>query len=137
MSIKGYNVETHTKELLLFRGKKVSRGSDNWMYMRSGSYSSANWIVDPLEAKDFNGEEPAKLVRSMEAFAKDQDSPENVQLVKVTIITQIEPIDLNQGEILEERRRQALAKLSAHEIEALGVERLAAYSKLKFHGSSD
>lgn len=131
-------MEKHVKEILVFRGKKVSRGQDIWFYMKgSGSSYTSNWAVDPLEGKDFNEESPSAIVRALESLAKaSSEQYDDVELVRMKITTVVESVDINEGEILEERRRQALAKLNTMEIEALGIESLAAYNKVKFHGSS-
>lgn len=127
-------MESHVKEVLVFRGKKVSRGADTWMYLRGTGYNG-NWVADPLEAKDFGAESPNSIVRALENLSKTTDNHEAIELVKIKITTEVESVDINDGEILEERRRQALAKLNSLEVEALGLEKLASYDKLKFHGT--
>jgi hypothetical protein len=135
---KGHDVETHVKEVLVFRGKKVTRGQEAWFYMRAfGASYNSNWVADPLEAKDFTAAHPTEIVKALEGLAKNTDSYDAVELVKMKITTECSPVNINHGDILEERRRQALAKLNPMEIEALGVEKLASYNKLKFHGRPD
>lgn len=131
-------METHVKQVLVFRGKKVTRGQDAWFYMRAfGSSYNSNWVADPLEAKDFTDTPPADIVKALESLAKSSDNYDAVELVRMKISTEISPVNINEGDILEERRRQALAKLNPMEVEALGIEKLASYNKLKFHGNSD
>ncbi len=129
-------VETHSKEILVFRGKRVTRGQDAWFYLRTvGASYNSNWVADPLEAKDYSDETASTIVKSLETVNKSSESTEPVQLVRMKITTHITVVDLNEGEILEERRKQALAKLNPMEVEALGVQRLATYNKVKNHGT--
>jgi hypothetical protein len=101
--------------------------------MRSNAYNGS-WTADPLEAKDFSDESPNIIVKALDGLMRSNDSYETIELVRIKVTTEIDAVDINDGEILEERRRQALSKLNSMEVEALGVEKLAAYSKLKFHG---
>lgn len=84
------------------------------------------------DATKFDPEDSVKVAKFYQRIVALRNVSE-VEFVKVTLETSIDVIDLNTGELLEERRRQAIQKLSVDDIEALGLEGLAIYEKLKNH----
>jgi hypothetical protein len=64
---------------------------------------------------------------------KHKGSGERVEFVRVTVQTSIEKIGLDEGEYLDERRKNALAKLTPDDIQVLDLGKLASYDKLKHH----
>lgn len=112
---------------------KVRRGNETYYTEMSGHGYSARLRPNPHMASEVDVEDIKMVVRMYQKLLADHE-PENVSLVKVKVSVCEEPADiLGKGEYLEERRRIALGKLQGDDIEALGLNSLATYNKLKFH----
>ncbi len=129
-------MEKDVKNLLVFRTRSDTRTGQEWRYVKSGdAYNNRLSVVaDPLEAEQFGGKTPAQIASRVQALLQNNRNSNEFELVEITITTEIIKVDLDDGEILEERRRLALGKLTDSDIHVLGLGRLAAYDKLKFHG---
>lgn len=88
------------------------------------------------DATHFNLDQTTSIVDMYRKLMKCRTVLE-AEFVKVTISTDIDTVPMDQNEFLEERRRQALEKLTLDDIQALGVEGMATYSKLKFHNAKN
>jgi hypothetical protein len=104
------------------------------LYMESSRDNyHAQLKTSPYLAGEVDVNNVPDLVKVYQKLVKEYGK-DNVQLIrlKITIEEHIEEA-LGAGEYLEERRRLALSKLQADDIEALGLKPLAAYNKLKNH----
>lgn len=124
----------HTTSRRVFRVKIKSRMGDEWKFVQNASetYRQNALTDDPLATEDLSTRPLDVIVKWAANLASRY--PDGVELVDVTITTKCVTVDFNSGDLLEHRRKVALAKLDQSDIEALNVEKLAAYNKLKFHG---
>jgi aspartate/methionine/tyrosine aminotransferase len=84
------------------------------------------------QAVRFNNTSVKDFVAAYQKCA-NMHGDDNVAYARVTVTTVTEHLSVEEGDILEERRRVALAKLSRDDVKALGLENIAMYSMLKFH----
>jgi hypothetical protein len=123
--------------MMIFRFTKRDHLSETVSFLKSfreGQIATTTLLHEALDVKDRT---IAAVVEIMDTIAV-KTLPENtVDLVEVQITTTMTPIDENSGEILEHRRRKALGKLTLADIQALGVEKLATYDKVKFHNAPE
>lgn len=91
-------------------------------------------VDDPLLADTVGDKSPEQIVKAMAWLKTKAKNAETVELVDVEVKTSVTPVDFNEGDLLEHRRKVALSKLDDLDVEALGIEKMAAYNKLKFHG---
>lgn len=128
-------MESSTVELRLFRYYSQGRDGGSWHYMRrdQGYNNSITSSHDPIDGYDVKSLDAEELVAMAARYESKLKKGEKLELVDVTIKTDVVPVPFDQGDILEERRRLALKKLTASDVAALGLEQLAAYDKLKFH----
>lgn len=130
-------MEPDIKILRVFRTLREGRTGKEWQYIKAGdSYNRMMTTSDPLEAEQFQNQTPEKIAKRFTSLEESNKTNGDIELVEIKIVTEVSQINLNDGEILEERRKIALQKLNQADIEALGLHKLASYNKLKFHGDS-
>jgi hypothetical protein len=115
------------------------KNSMMWKYVRIdragyGSQGADVRLVDKIE--DATQYHPDKINDVIQAFHNIQAycrHGEKIQFNTVTVERKFDSIDLNDPVYLDERRRRAFVKLNQEDVEVLGLEKLAAYNKLKYH----
>jgi hypothetical protein len=89
-----------------------------------------------MQAVDFAKMDKTRAIVSFfnikNSFESEKDT--TLQLVAMEARFQFTDTEFDADEVKQYLRHKALAKLSADEIEALGVGSLAVYDKLKHHG---
>ena len=128
-------MDEHNISFRLFRIQRQTRSGTNWEYYKTGSYNALNFTSDPLEAHDLKDKDISEIVKLGALRESKIGTSEKFELVDVEIKTTITHVPFDSGDILEQRRKMAFEKLSRSDIEALGIEKLASYNKLKFYGS--
>ena len=128
---------TYVQELYVFRVLQHSseeKGMKFWRFIRDTVRSdySPSLVAKIDEATHFEAHQTQAIVALYQKLIKGRDADE-VEFVKVKITTETEPVPMDSPELLDERRRVALNKLTHDDVLALGVEGLAVYSKLKHH----
>lgn len=80
---------------------------------------------------------PEEVIKLYQYLVK-QNGKDAVSLVRVQVAVRETTMDLlDKDEFLEARRKIALAKLQIDDVEALGLQKLAAYNKLRYHNTDD
>lgn len=121
---------TQVRDFYTFRVQK--EGTTLYMESAKDNYH-AQMKTSPYLAGEIDVNNVPDLVKVYQRLVKEYGK-DGVQLIrlKISIEESVEEA-LGAGEFLEERRRLALSKLQADDIEALGLKPLAAYNKLKNH----
>lgn len=130
---------TSVQEVYCFRIKQVMTDdleTTYWRYAKDAYRSDydPSFSTKLEDATTFTLDQTAAIVQFYQKLMKSSKVVD-AEFVKVRLTTDIEAIPMDQNELLEERRRIALEKLTFDDVQALGVENLATYSKLKFHKS--
>lgn len=127
-------MEEASTEITVIRVWRRNDYGDRWSYVRSARYTNeVTYSDDPKLGLAVDLNDPTEVVKLYDTIQKSLKPGEKMEVVTVKITTVIEPVNMNQGEILEERRRRALAKLTTDDIDALGISQIASYNKLKYH----
>lgn len=113
--------------IVLYFEKLNSSGHNYPPTLRQG-YHSANPIdVDDAET----------VVRTYQRLVALYGM-DNVTVVRLQVLVRETTMDLlDKDEFMEERRKVALSKLQSDDIEALGLQKLATYNKLRYHNLDD
>lgn len=96
-----------------------------------GNYSSGVWKESLSDATRFNDVET--VINRLYLILEKPEVMENVVKDSIVIYIYSEnltPVDINEGELKEERERRALKKLSFNDLEALGLKDKATFYKL-------
>lgn len=126
---------TNTVKLRLLQSYAQTRSGKVYRYIKSSGSYGPSYTSDPIDAQNLIELDPEDLIRSLEAAIAKSPADDQITLVDVEITTTVTPVDMGSGDLLEIRRKKALKKLNADDVAALGVEKLAAYNKLKYHDS--
>lgn len=132
------SVQESTKDVITFRARnsegavhyfdKASPNGNNYPPVMRPSFHLAN----ALDVDDVEG-----VVRMYQRLVKDY-GVDRVEIIRLQVVVRETTMDLMaKDEFLEERRKQALAKLQPDDIEALGLQKLATYNKLRYHNLDD
>jgi ATP:corrinoid adenosyltransferase len=122
------NIIVNIYEVILIK-KSSTTSNPEWRYFGSG-YEKTTKSID--QAVRFNNTSVKDFVAAFQKCANVYGD-DNVAYARVTVTTVTEHLSTDEGDILEERQRVALAKLSRDDVKALGLENIAMYSMLKFH----
>lgn len=96
----------------------------------SQSFQTTNLVTDgfPVENMPIS-----KIIDVLETVSKELGDRGKVDLVEINLDTTITPVDTASDDFLSIRRQKALEKLTLSNIQALGLEKLASYNKLRYH----
>jgi hypothetical protein len=122
-----------TKDIITFRVRDPDKGmlffvkpnsNPNYVPTMQPGYHSAQPIdVDDVET----------VVRLYQRLVKEYGA-DHVEIIRLQVLVRETPMDIiERDEFMEERRKVALAKLQSDDIEALGLQKLATYNKLRYH----
>lgn len=102
------------------------------VFWTGGNYSSSGgWKEDLAAATRFKDTE--SVINRLYFILDKPEAMEHVVKDSIVIYMYSEsltPVDINDGELKEERERQALKKLSFNDLEALGLKDKATFYKL-------
>lgn len=130
--------EITTSEFVVLRTWVKNEQADGWKYFRLiRGTSDFSHTTNVREAMQFDLNDPQEIVKCYDWVAQGMRPSQPLELVRVSVTSEVEQIGMENEAILEERRRVALSKLNRQDIEALGVSHLASYSKLKYHGGKN
>ena len=105
--------------------------------VNENDYDSSFYINECYDAEgamDFDGHSEEYIFNVFEQFTEEANGKE-VELVRITTVTQTEDLMADDEKFKELRQKAALSKLSEAEIKALGLTSIAVYIKTKYHNA--
>lgn len=114
-------VSSRAKNIAL-RGKRV--------FLSAGQNSNRTWVESIASATVYSIDNIGSLMLGLRAAKKnDRVLDHSIQIYEINHI--IKPANLLEGQLLLKRQELAIAKLELDEIEALNLEKVATYFKLR------